>query len=171
MKRILLRHLSLYTRRFLSPIALKPRPNANSSALTSLSPSLFLKLRPLSSKAGTKSNSAPTQKEQSPADEDDVSTEELRRRIDKYFEGDDKAIPSIFEAILKRKLSGKHDESDDELMQEFRGKPPEDVSDKEFDSDGEEWWDKPLEDVSDKEFDSDEEEFRGKPLEDVSDRV
>ncbi|KAE8675511.1 reticulon-like protein B9-like [Hibiscus syriacus] len=49
-------------------------------------------------------------------DDDDVSTEELKMRIQKFFDGDVEAIPSIFEGILKRKLTGKHDESDDELM-------------------------------------------------------
>lgn len=51
-------------------------------------------------------------------------TTELRRRIDKFLEGDADAIPSIFEAILKRKLAGKHDESDDELMEEIRHNTP-----------------------------------------------
>ncbi|KAF7124492.1 hypothetical protein RHSIM_Rhsim12G0141600 [Rhododendron simsii] len=107
-------------------------------------------------------NSAQTQKEESSTDVDDVSNEghggrvnfmdlalllaptsssddsdknlELKRRIERYFEGDEEAIPSIFEAILKRKLAGKHDDSDDELMEEFGHKLANDVSDEEFDS-------------------------------------
>lgn len=63
---------------------------------------------------------------------------ELRRRIEKYFGGDEDAIPSIFEAILKRKLAGKHDDSDDELMEEFRNKLANNVSDEEFDSEEDE---------------------------------
>ncbi|KAG5522574.1 hypothetical protein RHGRI_034659 [Rhododendron griersonianum] len=59
---------------------------------------------------------------------------ELKRRIERYFGGDEEAIPSIFEAILKRKLAGKHDDSDDELMEEFGRKLANDVSDEEFDS-------------------------------------
>lgn len=47
-------------------------------------------------------------------------------------------MPSIFEGILKRKLSGKHEESDDELMKEIRGE-----------------WKQPLDDADDLEFDSD----------------
>ncbi|XVF12282.1 hypothetical protein REPUB_Repub08aG0102100 [Reevesia pubescens] len=59
-------------------------------------------------------------------------------RIQKFFDGDEEAIPSIFEGILKRKLSGKHEESDDELMQEIRcdwNQPLAHAEDQEFDSD------------------------------------
>ncbi|MBA0732194.1 hypothetical protein Gogos_016299 [Gossypium gossypioides] len=70
-------------------------------------------------------------------DNDDVSNRELKRRIQKFLDGDEDAIPSIFEGILKRKLSGKHEESDDELMKEIRGE-----------------WKQPLDDADDLEFDS-----------------
>ncbi|XP_052479567.1 uncharacterized protein LOC105785400 [Gossypium raimondii] len=50
---------------------------------------------------------------------EDVSNKELKTRIKKYFEGDEEALPSILEAILRRKLAGKHEESDDELMDEL----------------------------------------------------
>lgn len=63
---------------------------------------------------------------------------ELKRRIQKFLDGDEDAMPSIFEGILKRKLSGKHEESDDELMKEIRGE-----------------WKQPLDDADDLEFDSD----------------
>ena len=39
------------------------------------------------------------------------------------------------EAILKRKLSGKHQETDDELMDELRMQPLKDVKDREFEED------------------------------------
>ncbi|KAG4190916.1 hypothetical protein ERO13_A07G059300v2 [Gossypium hirsutum] len=71
-------------------------------------------------------------------DNDDVSNKELKRRIQKFLDGDEDAMPSIFEGILKRKLSGKHEESDDELMKEIRGE-----------------WKQPLDDADDLEFDSD----------------
>lgn len=146
MRQALFRHLSLslYTHSFLSTQTLKPHPlNAKIVSLTSLSASPFLKFRRLvSSKTHSfiansvpETNPAQTQKEESSIEEEDVSNEELKRRIEKYFEGDEEAIPSIFEAILKRKLAGKHDESDDELMEEFGHMPPDDDSDKEFDSD------------------------------------
>lgn len=69
------------------------------------------------------------------ADEEDVSSAELKTQIDKFYKGDYEAIPTIFESILKRKLSGKHEESDDELMNEFRQDRPSEVSDEAFDSD------------------------------------
>ncbi|EXC25177.1 hypothetical protein L484_013265 [Morus notabilis] len=57
----------------------------------------------------------------------DVSKEELKKQIDKYFEGDLEAVPSIFEAILQRKLARlmgkKNDDDDDEkLIEELCGK-------------------------------------------------
>ena len=61
---------------------------------------------------------------------------ELKLRIEKYFKGDDEeALPSILEAILARKLAGKHEETDDELVDELQMKPLNDVKDKEFESD------------------------------------
>ena len=40
----------------------------------------------------------------------------------KLQEGDDEAIPSVFEAILQRYLAGKPIEDDQELMKEILGK-------------------------------------------------
>lgn len=59
-------------------------------------------------------------------------------RIEKYFKGDEEALPAILEAILQRKLTGKHYETDDELVEELQMKPLDDVKDKEFESDFEE---------------------------------
>ncbi|KAI3780396.1 hypothetical protein L2E82_10377 [Cichorium intybus] len=70
-----------------------------------------------------------------PVDAEDVSSEDLKTQIDKFYKGDFEAIPTIFESILKRKLSGKHEESDDELMNEFREYQTNEVSDEELDSD------------------------------------
>lgn len=63
---------------------------------------------------------------------------ELKMRIKKYFKGDEEALPSIIEAILQRKLAGKHEETDDEVMDELQMQPLEDVNDQEFESDFEE---------------------------------
>nr|KJB76658.1 hypothetical protein B456_012G098500 [Gossypium raimondii] len=60
---------------------------------------------------------------------------ELKTRIKKYFEGDEEALPSVLEAILRRKLAGKHEETDDELMDELEVQPRDDVDDEEFESD------------------------------------
>ncbi|KAG7021628.1 hypothetical protein SDJN02_15354, partial [Cucurbita argyrosperma subsp. argyrosperma] len=59
-------------------------------------------------------------------------------KIDKYFKGDEEALPSILEAILQRKLGGKLEDTDDELVEELRMQPLDDVKDKEFESDFEE---------------------------------
>ncbi|TYG71021.1 hypothetical protein ES288_D05G361000v1 [Gossypium darwinii] len=59
----------------------------------------------------------------------------LKTRIKKYFEGDEEALHSVLEAILLRKLAGKHEETNDELMDELEVQPRDDVDDKEFESD------------------------------------
>ncbi|XP_071742477.1 uncharacterized protein [Rutidosis leptorrhynchoides] len=69
-----------------------------------------------------------------PEEEEDVTSAKLKTQIDKFYQGDIDAIPTIFESILKRKLAGKHDESDDELMNEFRQGQPSEVGDEESDS-------------------------------------
>lgn len=69
---------------------------------------------------------------------DDVDNKELKRRIESYFKGDEQALPSILEAIFQRQLTGKHEETDDELMDDLRMEPIDDVDDREFESDFEE---------------------------------
>ena len=69
---------------------------------------------------------------------EDVNNKELKTRIEKYFKGEEEALPSILEAILERKLAGKHEDTDDELMEELQMQPIDDVSDREFESDFEE---------------------------------
>ncbi|PPD88724.1 hypothetical protein GOBAR_DD14341 [Gossypium barbadense] len=59
---------------------------------------------------------------------------ELKTRIKKYFEGYEEALPSVLEGILRRKLAGKHEETDDELMDELEVQPRDDVDDEEFES-------------------------------------
>lgn len=64
---------------------------------------------------------------------------ELKLRLDEYFKkGNEEALPSILEAVLKRKLTGKHEETDDELLDELQMQPLDDVKDTEFQSDLEE---------------------------------
>ncbi|XP_027923790.1 uncharacterized protein LOC114181517 [Vigna unguiculata] len=53
---------------------------------------------------------------------EDISNEELKRRVAKLQEGDAEAIPSVFEAILQRYLVGKPIEADEELMKEILGR-------------------------------------------------
>ncbi|PPD80840.1 hypothetical protein GOBAR_DD22240 [Gossypium barbadense] len=59
---------------------------------------------------------------------------ELKTRIKKYFERYEEALSSVLEAILRRKLAGKHEETDDELMGELEVQPRVDVDDEEFES-------------------------------------
>ncbi|CAH1443474.1 unnamed protein product [Lactuca virosa] len=73
--------------------------------------------------------------DENPVDVEDVSSADLKTQIDKFYKGDVEAIPAIFESILKRKLSGKHEESDDELMNEFRHDQTNEVSNEEINSD------------------------------------
>ena len=54
---------------------------------------------------------------------------ELKKFIDKFYVGDAEAIPSIFEEILKRKLAGKYEEVDKELIEEIVGKTHESTDD------------------------------------------
>lgn len=70
---------------------------------------------------------------------EDVDNKELKLRIDEYFKkGNEEALPSIFEAILQRRLTGKHEETDDEVTSELQMQPLDDVKDEEFESDLEE---------------------------------
>lgn len=70
---------------------------------------------------------------------EDVNNKELKLRIEEYFnKGNEEALPSILEAILKRKLTGKHEHTDDELLEEMQMKPLDGVNDEEFESDFEE---------------------------------
>ncbi|KAL8170773.1 hypothetical protein V2J09_022577 [Rumex salicifolius] len=81
---------------------------------------------------------------------DGISTEELKKMIGKYMEGDMEILPSIFEAILERKLSGKHNVTDDELMEELRSKTPL-TSEHEEEEDDDDF-------TSDDDFDTDDED-------------
>ncbi|WOK96122.1 hypothetical protein Cni_G04829 [Canna indica] len=73
---------------------------------------------------------------------EDVSNKELKRRLDLYYKEDsEEALASVFEAILARRMSGKHEDTDDELMEELRMAPLPDVKDQEFESDFEEMHD------------------------------
>ncbi|KOM25041.1 hypothetical protein LR48_Vigan46s000300 [Vigna angularis] len=116
MRRTVLRNATLFTRNLLNSA---PAPAAS----TPLRPKLFC------------SNGTPPPVPQNP---DDVDNKELKRRIDIYMKGDEEVLPSIMEAILQRKLSGKHEETDDELMDELRMRPLDNVEDGDFESDFEE---------------------------------
>ncbi|CAA7051361.1 unnamed protein product [Microthlaspi erraticum] len=70
---------------------------------------------------------------------EDVGNKELKARIEKYFnEGNEDALPGVIEALLKRRLADKHEETDDELMESLENQPFQDVKDEDFESDMEE---------------------------------
>uniref|UniRef100_A0A2N9GRH5 Small ribosomal subunit protein mS35 mitochondrial conserved domain-containing protein n=1 Tax=Fagus sylvatica TaxID=28930 RepID=A0A2N9GRH5_FAGSY len=147
MKRTLLRNLTLCTRNLLSsPIQNNPNPTPS---LLAASTQPRLRYRFYSSENDSSSSTenpspapetslAQPQKKDVSIDVEDISNKELKARIEKYFKGDEEALPSILEAILQRKLTGKHEDTDDELVDELRMKPLDDVKDKEFESDFEE---------------------------------
>uniref|UniRef100_A0A5B7BCY3 PI-PLC Y-box domain-containing protein n=1 Tax=Davidia involucrata TaxID=16924 RepID=A0A5B7BCY3_DAVIN len=146
MKRSLLRNVSIYTRSLLlSPPTIKPIPNLN-APLLSLS-STSSKVRLFSSENDSSNGNpkplpetslAELQKKDVSIDVEDVSNKELKALIEKYFKGDEEVLPSVLDAILRRKLTGKHEDTDDELMDWMQFKPLDDVKDKEFESDFEE---------------------------------
>ncbi|XP_061373812.1 uncharacterized protein LOC133316117 [Gastrolobium bilobum] len=127
MRRTLLRSASLYTRNLLLHSSSATAYAATTT--TSLGVSTRSRLRLFSS-----------DENQNPIE--DVDNKELKLRIRKYFdEGDESVLPSIMEGILQRKLSGKHEETDDELMDELSKEPIDDVEDEEFESDFEDMHD------------------------------
>lgn len=80
-----------------------------------------------------------------------VSIAALKKKIERLVEGDGEAIPELFEAILKRKMTGKSEEADEELMKDIRSHPQldRDFSDKEFNISDEDYDDSGREDESD----------------------
>ncbi|ONI09221.1 hypothetical protein PRUPE_5G224900 [Prunus persica] len=148
MRRALLNNVSLYARnRLLSLPTCNPNP---SSSLVPLAASTRSLLRLFSSEddssAGSSNPSAdsrviPTNKKDAPVEVQDINNKELKVRIEKYFKGDEEALPAILEAILQRKLAEKHEETDDELIDELQMKPLDNVKDQEFESDFEEMHD------------------------------
>ncbi|MFS8009422.1 putative ribosomal protein S24/S35 [Helianthus anomalus] len=66
----------------------------------------------------------------------DVSNKELKMQIEKYFkEKDEEALPDVVESIFRRKITQKHADTDDELLDEFNMQPIDGVNDQEFESD------------------------------------
>ncbi|MCD7451761.1 hypothetical protein HAX54_013409 [Datura stramonium] len=121
MKRSLAKNVYLYWGSLLKP---NPYP-----ATSSFWPSCRL----FTSKS---SNQPPPTPDNNLQDEDDISNKALKKQIDKFFEGDEEAFPSIFEAILKRKLAGKSEELDAELLNELQAQPRQhDAANRESDSD------------------------------------
>ncbi|CAK8534795.1 unnamed protein product [Lathyrus sativus] len=82
-----------------------------------------------------KASQPPSIKDTAPVEIEDVDNKELKSQIDKYLKGDEQMLPSILEAIMQRELSGKHEDTDNELMEELSMKPIDDVDDQDFEFD------------------------------------
>ncbi|KAL1328478.1 hypothetical protein HN51_038323 [Arachis hypogaea] len=131
MRRTLLRSASFFSRNLL----LRPPPPSSSSTTSLPSPfaaATHSRLRLFSSDTNDSSNET---KNDAALDIKDVSNKELKELMVSYFKGDNQVLPSIMEAIMLRKLSGKHEDTDDELMDSLRMEPIDDVDDKDFEDD------------------------------------
>ncbi|CAA3000921.1 uncharacterized protein LOC105176017 [Olea europaea subsp. europaea] len=81
----------------------------------------------------------PEEKKQVTAEVQDVTNKDLKVQIEDYFKNSNEdALPLILESILKRRISGKHDDTDDELMEELQMQQIDNVKDQDFESDFEE---------------------------------
>ncbi|OMO73277.1 hypothetical protein COLO4_27184 [Corchorus olitorius] len=125
MRRALLRNISLTTRSLVRSYTETNQKPVHS--LTQLAASSRSRLRFFSSESDSPDDLKPepvsvstslaqAQVKDVASEVEDVSTKELKDRIDKYINGDEEALPGVLEAILKRRLLNKHEESDDELM-------------------------------------------------------
>ncbi|XP_078149068.1 uncharacterized protein LOC144544432 [Carex rostrata] len=66
----------------------------------------------------------------------DVSDSDFERRLENYFQVKaESELPNVAEAVLKRKLSGKHEDTDEDLLIELRNQPLPDSRDHEVESD------------------------------------
>ncbi|KNA20540.1 hypothetical protein SOVF_051530 [Spinacia oleracea] len=149
MKRALLRNASLYTRNFLSSpsISSKPIQSIQNVILPPFSHVFSRRFFSSEDDSSDQNPQPPPPPETSLAQPEvkdptigveDIGNKELKLRIEKYFKGDEEALPSVLEAILARRLLGKHEDTDDELAEELQFTPIDDVGDKEFESDFEE---------------------------------
>ncbi|ESQ48085.1 hypothetical protein EUTSA_v10020806mg [Eutrema salsugineum] len=143
MRGALFKNVSRCARRLLlSPRITHRSCSANVPFCAPIAAPFPLKPRLFSSESGENPTTAP---ESSPTESsekkelavEDVSNKELKSRLEKYFnEGNEDALPGIIEALLKRRLVDKHEETDDELMDSLESQPfKDDVKDEDFESD------------------------------------
>ncbi|KAK4426887.1 hypothetical protein Salat_1457500 [Sesamum alatum] len=78
----------------------------------------------------------PEEKKEVAADVGDVNNKELKLQMEDYFNNfNEEALPSILQSILKRRFSQKHEDTDDELIDELQMRPLDNVNDQDFESD------------------------------------
>ncbi|KAF7819910.1 Ribosomal protein [Senna tora] len=145
MKRTLLKHVSLYSRNLLhSPSTHRSIPNSSLAPLAASTPSRLRFFSSDNDSSNENPNPNPEKSLVNPvkkdvlADVEDVSNKDLKAQVQKYFDGEEEALPSILESILQRRLVGKHEETDNEFVEEFQMEPIDDVDDQEFEEDFEE---------------------------------
>ncbi|KAL8514141.1 hypothetical protein ACS0TY_013316 [Phlomoides rotata] len=79
---------------------------------------------------------APEEKEAAVAEVEDVDNKELKAQIEDYLHNfNEEALPDVLKSILTRRLSGKYEEVDEELLDELKMKPLDNVNDEDFESD------------------------------------
>ncbi|KAJ4769199.1 Ribosomal protein S24/S35 [Rhynchospora pubera] len=70
----------------------------------------------------------------------DVSDAEFKRLLENYFQVDEETdFPAVASAVMKRKLSGKHEDADNEFLDELRSRPLPETNDLDFESDFDEY--------------------------------
>ncbi|XP_004303117.1 PREDICTED: uncharacterized protein LOC101309172 [Fragaria vesca subsp. vesca] len=145
MRRTLLRNLSLYARNRLATSNPSPSLATSTTRLfssdenESSSPNDSSPEKPNPSPESTLSQIL---KKDSSVQLQDINNKEMKTRMEEYLkDGKEEALPSILEAILQRKLAGKHDDTDDELVDDLQMQPLDNVKDQEFESDFEEFHD------------------------------
>ncbi|GAA0164761.1 ribosomal protein [Lithospermum erythrorhizon] len=81
----------------------------------------------------SKSKSLDSVKKDPLAGVEDVANKDLKLQIEEYFgKQNEEMLPTIIESILKRRLITKHEDTDDELMDELEMKPLDDVKNMDF---------------------------------------
>ncbi|GAU30732.1 hypothetical protein TSUD_145290 [Trifolium subterraneum] len=161
MTSILLRNISFHARRIhLSHYSLK---SYSPSLLSFFKPTSFFSSRSDPPPPPPISHTHEKNKNQQPLDIEEISNEELKRRVARLREGDEEAIPEVFEAVLQRYLIGKPIKADQDLMREILGKGTESKDGDESDED-EFGSDSDLKGQSDSDFEEDEDfDFNVKP--------
>ncbi|GFP91185.1 hypothetical protein PHJA_001262500 [Phtheirospermum japonicum] len=160
MRGYLLRNFSLYTRNLRLSRNLTPSSAISNGYTSHLKDSFIIENAPLlnwipsrirlfSSENGSPDPSPspkpetsvaqPEEKKAATLEVEDVSNKDLKAQIEDYFtNASEEALPTILESILSRKLLTKHEDTDDELMDELHLKPLDNVKDEDFESDFEE---------------------------------
>ncbi|CAK8534073.1 unnamed protein product [Lathyrus sativus] len=148
MNTILLRNISFHAHRIRLSYPYKSSP----SLLSLSQPTSFFSSRSDSDPPPYIPHTHDNKQQQQPLDVEEISNEELKRRVARLKEGDDDAIPAVFEAVLQRYLTGKPIDADQDLMREILGKGTvsKDEDEDEFDSDSD------LEGMSDTDFEEEE---------------